>query len=106
MGVSASLAGPFTTPIIQTADLPQLPFTPYATLADFQAAAGANYVAPFFIAMCEAAIGNNARAAELFEEARLENSGWVLWLGTEPKLDSLRDFGPFLEVVRKTGLPG
>jgi serine/threonine protein kinase/tetratricopeptide (TPR) repeat protein len=64
-----------------------------------------NYVAPFFIAMCETAVGNKERAVELFEQARLENSGWVLWLGTESKVDSLRDFQPFIELLKKTGLP-
>lgn len=41
---------PFTTPIIAVGSLPTLPFTPQATLAAFQAAAGANYVAPFTVA--------------------------------------------------------
>ncbi|MEO8572353.1 MAG: tetratricopeptide repeat protein [Pyrinomonadaceae bacterium] len=63
-----------------------------------------SYVAPFFLAMCETAICNKERAVELLEAARSENSGWILWLGTEPKLDSLRDFEPFLEILRKTGL--
>ena len=40
---------PWDTPIIETANLPTLPFTPYTTLAAFQAAAGANYVAPFSV---------------------------------------------------------
>ena len=41
---------PWTTPIIATGSLPTLPFTPITTLAAFQAAAGANYVAPFQVA--------------------------------------------------------
>lgn len=41
---------PWTTPIIPTGLLPALPFTPFSTLAAFQAAAGANYVAPFIVA--------------------------------------------------------
>ncbi|MEO8041206.1 MAG: protein kinase [Acidobacteriota bacterium] len=63
------------------------------------------YVAPFFIAMCEVAMGNKERAVELLEAALLEHSAWILWLASEPKLDSLRDFEPFIELVRKTGLP-
>jgi hypothetical protein len=38
---------PFTTPIVVSP--PSLPFTAYAALADFQAAAGANYVAPVIV---------------------------------------------------------
>jgi TolB-like protein/Tfp pilus assembly protein PilF len=67
--------------------------------------AEADYVPPFFIAMCEVAIGNKERAVELLDAARLEHSAWILWLASEPKLDSLRDFEPFIELVRKTGLP-
>jgi serine/threonine protein kinase/tetratricopeptide (TPR) repeat protein len=67
--------------------------------------ADADYVPPFFIAMCEVAIGNKERAVELLDAARLEHSAWILWLASEPKLASLRDYQPFIELVRKTGLP-
>jgi serine/threonine protein kinase/Tfp pilus assembly protein PilF len=67
--------------------------------------AEAGYVAPYFVAMCHVAIGNKERAAELLEEARLERSAWMLWIATEPKLDSMRDYEPFIEIVRKVGLP-
>ncbi|HUR97806.1 MAG TPA: protein kinase [Pyrinomonadaceae bacterium] len=77
-----------------------------AALTDgWRKTAKTNYVAPFFLAMCEAAVGNKERAVELFEEARLEKSGWMLWLGTDSKLDSLRDFPPFIELLERTGLP-
>jgi tetratricopeptide (TPR) repeat protein len=77
-----------------------------ALTASWRQAAETDYVAPFFLAMCETAIGNKERAVELFEEARLEKSGWVLWLGTDSKLDTLRDFPPFIELFERTGLPG
>jgi hypothetical protein len=64
-----------------------------------------DYVSPFFIGMCEVAIGHKERAIELLEAARIEHSAWILWLGSEPKLDSLREFEPFIELVRKAGLP-
>ncbi|PYS99008.1 MAG: hypothetical protein DMF63_13120 [Acidobacteria bacterium] len=63
------------------------------------------YVGPFFIAMCEVAIGNKERAIELLKEACEENSAWILWLASEPKLDPMRDFEPFTELVRNVGLP-
>ena len=75
-------------------------------LAEFwRNAAETNYVGPFFIAMCEVATGNKERAIELLDAARIEHSAWILWLATEPKLDSLRDLEPFTELVRKAGLP-
>lgn len=63
------------------------------------------YVPPYFLGMCNVALGNRAKAMEFFEEAYNERSAWILWLATEPKLDSMRDFEPFVELVRKTGLP-
>ncbi len=63
------------------------------------------YIAPYFLALCNTALGNREVAAELLEAARLEKSAWILWLATEPKLDSLRDFQPFIDVLKKTGLP-
>ena len=73
--------------------------------AEITRRADAGYVAPYFVAMCNVAIGNKERAVELLEAARLEKSAWILWLATEPKLDSLRDYEPFIEVLTKTGLP-
>jgi tetratricopeptide (TPR) repeat protein len=64
-----------------------------------------SYVAPYFLALCNVALGNKEKAVELLEAARLEHSAWILWLATEPKLDSMRDFEPFIELVKKTGLP-
>jgi len=76
-----------------------------ALTAKWREAAKENYVGPFFIAMCEVALGNKERAVELLDESRLENSAWMLWLASEPKLDSMRDFPPFIELVKKAGLP-
>jgi len=76
-----------------------------ALTAKWRQAAKEHYVGPFFLAMCEVALGNKERAVELLNEARLENSAWILWLASEPKLDSLRDFEPFVELVKKAGLP-
>src|SRR4030095_8449092 len=76
-----------------------------AVAESLRKAAETNYVATYFLAMCEVAVGNKERAVELLEAARIERSAWVLWYASEPKLDSLRDFEPFNEVLKKTGLP-
>ena len=73
--------------------------------ARWMATAESAYVPPYFLAMCSAAIGDKERAVELLDAARLERSAWVLWLATEPKLDPLRDYEPFKEVLKNTGLP-
>ena len=64
-----------------------------------------SYVPPYFLALCNVALGNKEKAVELLEAARLERSAWILWLATEPKLDSMRDYEPFKELLKKTGLP-
>ena len=64
-----------------------------------------SYVPPYFLGLCNVALGNKEKAVELLEEARLERSGWILWLATEPKLDSMRDYPPFIELIKRTGLP-
>lgn len=74
-------------------------------IAKWRKIAEADYVPPYFLAMSEVALGNKERAVELFDAARLEYSAWILWLATEPKLDSIRDHPPFIELVKKTGLP-
>jgi eukaryotic-like serine/threonine-protein kinase len=63
------------------------------------------YVPPYFLGMCCVALEDCDNALEYLEKARLEYSAWILWLATEPKLDSLRDDEGFRELVRKTGLP-
>jgi serine/threonine protein kinase/tetratricopeptide (TPR) repeat protein len=69
------------------------------------ATAEANYVPPYFLALQQVALGNKERAVDFLEQARLEQSAWILWLATEPKLDSLRNYAPFVELLEKTGLP-
>jgi Flp pilus assembly protein TadD len=76
-----------------------------AVTHDLAKLAETTYVAPYFLGLCNVAIGNKERAVELLDAARLEQSGWILWLATEPKLDSLRNFPPFIELIAKTGLP-
>ncbi len=74
-------------------------------VATWTAAAQTTYVPPYFLALPHAALGNKELAVELLEKARLEQSGWILWLATEPKLDSLRDYPGFIKLLKKTGLP-
>ncbi|HKP68991.1 MAG TPA: protein kinase [Pyrinomonadaceae bacterium] len=64
-----------------------------------------SYVPPYFLGLCCAALGHKEQAVEYLEAARVERSAWILWMATEPKLDFMRDFEPFKEVLKKTGLP-
>jgi serine/threonine protein kinase/Tfp pilus assembly protein PilF len=48
------------------------------------------YVSTFFLAMASLAIGETDAAFDYLEKAIDEKNHWMLWLGTEPKLDSIR----------------
>lgn len=72
---------------------------------ELTARAQTSYVAPYFLAMCEVAIGDHERAIQLLEAANAEKSAWLLWLATEPKLDSLRHLPAFIDLVDRAGLP-
>ena len=63
------------------------------------------YVPPYFLAMANVAIGNIDAALELLETARAEFSAWVLWYGTEPKLDSVRSDPRYQKLMERTRLP-
>ena len=54
--------------------------------------------------MCYVAIASAESAFEFLEKARIENSAWMLWLRTEPKLDVLRSDPRFDELLGKVGL--
>jgi serine/threonine protein kinase/Tfp pilus assembly protein PilF len=54
------------------------------------AAARKSYVGKYFLAMSHLAIGETEIAFEYLEGAIDEKNHWLLWLGTEPKLDSIR----------------
>jgi len=63
------------------------------------------YVAPYFLAMCREAIGDRDFAIQLLRESVDENSAWILWLGTEPKLDAMRDDDRYKALLKSTKNP-
>jgi TolB-like protein/Flp pilus assembly protein TadD len=63
------------------------------------------YVPPYFLAMANLAAGNDEIAIDMLSAAVDENSAWVLWYVTEPKLDRLRSNPRFIEILHRTGLP-
>lgn len=63
------------------------------------------YVAPYFAAMCLFAIGNREKGLEWLSNAQNDKSAWMIWLGVEPKLDTLRNDERFLKILRDTGNP-
>ncbi|MDX6500023.1 MAG: eukaryotic-like serine/threonine-protein kinase [Blastocatellia bacterium] len=64
-----------------------------------------NYVKEYFVAMAQVAIGNYDEAVELLDKALAERDPWLVWLGTEAKLDPLRSDPRFIEIFRATNNP-
>ena len=67
--------------------------------------AATEYVKPYFIAMAQVALGNYDAAFEMLKTASSERDPWLVWLGTEAKLDPLRSDPRFIEACRLTNNP-
>jgi tetratricopeptide (TPR) repeat protein len=74
-------------------------------LEEIKALAASGYVKPYFLGMAHAAVGERDAAFANFEKAFAENDPWMLWLGTEPMLDFLRDDSRLDDLLRKMNLP-
>ncbi len=59
-------------------------------VANLDKTARENFVGNYFLAMSHLAIGETDAAFDYLERAIDEKNHWLLWLGTEPKLDSIR----------------
>lgn len=57
------------------------------------------YVPPYFLAMCNVALGEIDIAFEYLEKTFEERSAWCFWIETEPKLDSIRSDRRFLKLL-------
>jgi serine/threonine protein kinase/tetratricopeptide (TPR) repeat protein len=64
-----------------------------------------SYVKDYFVAMAHVALGNHDQALELLARAAAERDPWLVWWGTEPKLDPLRSDPRFIEIFRSTNNP-
>ena len=67
--------------------------------------ASKGYVKEYFIAMSYIALGDHDAAFEYFEKAFAEHDPWLMWFGTEPKLDPLRGDPRYKKLFRQTNNP-
>lgn len=74
-------------------------------IAEWETIGQTAYVPPYFLGMSYLAIGDSDRAFDYFEAARIEKSPWVMWFGTEPKLDPIRHDPRYLSLVRRSNNP-
>ncbi len=76
-----------------------------SVLREMQALAAEAYVKPYFLAMAHAALGELDEAFDYFEKAQAEFDPWLLWLATEPMLDSIRDDARYRDLLRRMKIP-
>ncbi len=74
-------------------------------LEQIKALAARIYIKPYFIALAHVALGELDAAFELFEKVFAERDPWVVWFGTEPKLESVRGDARFHRLFEQTGNP-
>jgi TolB-like protein/Tfp pilus assembly protein PilF len=73
-------------------------------LAELQEIGKRKYVAPFFMVLIYAGLGESERAFEWLEKAYKCRSWGLLWLKVDPRLDSLRSDERFTSLLRRIGL--
>lgn len=74
-------------------------------LNEFKEFAESNYVKPYFLAMSYAALGELDAALGWFEKAIEGRDEWMIWFGTDPKLDALRKDKRYSEILERTNNP-
>jgi Tfp pilus assembly protein PilF len=69
-----------------------------------EASAQQRYVSPHLLAFPYIGLGETDRAMECLERAAEDRSGWVVYLGVEPKLDPLRSNARFQQLMKLVGV--
>jgi len=64
-----------------------------------------NYVKEYFLALAHVALRDYETALDCLEKAAAERDPWLVWFGTEAKLDPLRDHPRFVKLFRSTNNP-
>jgi eukaryotic-like serine/threonine-protein kinase len=67
--------------------------------------ASTSYVKEYFLATAHLALGYHDEALRSLEKAAAERDPWMVWWGTETKLDPLRQHPRFVEAFRSTNNP-
>jgi len=74
-------------------------------LNDLLERAKTGYMKPYFIAMAYVSLGEYDAAFEWFEKSFEERNEWLIWLGTDPKLDPIRSDPRYFDLLKRTGNP-
>jgi serine/threonine protein kinase/tetratricopeptide (TPR) repeat protein len=73
--------------------------------AGMQTMGQTQHVKDYFQAMADVALGDYDVAFERLNRTLTQGDSWLVWFGTEPKLDSIRGDPRFIEIFRATGNP-
>ncbi len=65
-----------------------------------------HYISPYYRAIVYVGLGDREAAFQCLEKAFAVRDEWLIWLGTEPKLDALRSDKRFVEMLGRIGLKG
>ena len=63
-----------------------------------------HYLSPTYQANVYAGLNENTKALSCLEKALSERDPWLLWIGTDPRLDNLRRDSRFNELLNEVGL--
>ena len=74
-------------------------------LAELRELAATRYVSPYHRALVQIALNERDRALELLNESIERDDPWIVWFGTEPQLDPLREESRFDDLLRRTNNP-
>lgn len=74
-------------------------------LNEMYAFAETNYVKPFYLAMAHVALNENDKAFELFEKSFEERDPWMVWFGTEPKLNAIHNDPRYRAILKRMNNP-
>lgn len=76
-----------------------------SVLGEIMGLASRGYVKSYFIAMAYAAVNQRDSAFQWLGKALEEHDPWLVWLGTDPKLDPLRTDARFIKLFKRTNNP-
>jgi tetratricopeptide (TPR) repeat protein len=74
-----------------------------AVLAELQNGSRSRYVAAYWLALIQAALNEKDEAFASLERAYAARSWWLVWLKSDPKVDSLRSDPRFVQMERRVG---
>jgi TolB-like protein/Flp pilus assembly protein TadD/tRNA A-37 threonylcarbamoyl transferase component Bud32 len=74
-------------------------------LNELHESAATRHVKTYFLGMAHAALDERDEAFEWFEKAVAKHSEWMIWFGTDAKLERLRDDPRYHDLLRRTQSP-